>query len=61
MKGWAEFRGARLLRAPARRASGVALGLAALLAGLALIGAAAADRGASGWVAEVGREATVVV
>lgn len=61
MRGWAEFRGARLLRAPARRASGVALGLAALLAGLALIGAAAADRGASGWVAEVGREATVVV
>lgn len=61
MRGWPEFRDARMLRAPARRASGVALGLAALLAGLALIGAAAADRGASGWVAEVGREATVVV
>jgi cell division transport system permease protein len=49
------------LVAAARRASGVALGLAALLGGLALIGAAAADRGASDWVAEIGREATVVV
>lgn len=61
MRGWREYRRGGLLRAPARRASGVALGLAALLAGLALIGAAAADRGASGWSAQVAREATVVV
>lgn len=61
MRVWPEFRGVPLLRAPVRRASGVAIGLAALLACLAVIGAAAADRGAGGWTAEVARELTVVV
>ena len=61
MKGWTEFRGTSLLRAPVRRASGVAIGLAALLACLALLGAVAADRGASGWTAGVARELTIGV
>lgn len=61
MRGWSEFRGVPLLRPPVRRASGVAIGLAALLAGMALLGAVAADRGASGWTAEVARELTIVV
>lgn len=61
MRGWAGFRGVALLRAPVRRASGVAIGLTALLACLALVGAVAADRGAGGWTAEVARELTIVV
>ena len=61
MRGWIEFRGVPLLRAPVRRASGVAIGLAALLACLALLGAVAADRGASGWTAGIARELTIVV
>lgn len=61
MRGWAGFRGVSLLRAPARRASGVAIGLTGLLACLAIVCAAAADRGASGWTAEVARELTIVV
>ncbi|HEV2081231.1 MAG TPA: ABC transporter permease [Brevundimonas sp.] len=61
MRGWREFRGVALLRAPVRLASGVAIGLAALLACLALLGAVAADRGASGWTAGVVRELTIVV
>ncbi len=61
MRRWPEFRGVALLRASTRRASGVAIGLAALLATLALVGAVAADRGAAGWRDETARELTLVV
>ena len=61
MRGWKALRGADLIRPGTWPWSALGTAMVCLLAALTLIGAGAADRGASGAAAELGLTVTVVV